>query len=145
MRTEGSAGELQRRRVLAVERVLDGYSTDEVSDFLGISIRSVQRWVRAYRRLGPDGLMAKAVAGRPSKLTRAQQKLALHWLADSPTDHGFDTELWTAAHLAEMIREEWGVDLNHRYVCRWLAERGHSPQRPQRVPHERDPQVIAAW
>jgi transposase len=145
MRTEGSAAELQRRRVLAVQRVVEGYSTDEIADFLGVSVRSVQRWMHSYRRSGVEGLAARAVAGRPSKLTRTQEKIALRWLNDSPTEHGFDTELWTAARLAELIHEEWGVCLNHRYVCRWLATRGYSSQRPQRVPRERSPQVIAAW
>lgn len=145
MRTEGSAAELQRRRVLAVQRVVEGYSMDEVAGILGVSVRSVQRWVQSYRCSGLEVLMAKAVAGRPSKLTRAQEKIALRWLSDSPTQHGFDSELWTAARLAELIHEEWGIELNHRYVCRWLAARGYSPQRPQRVPRERSPHVLAAW
>ena len=145
MRDKGSAAELQRRRVLAVERVLDGFSAAEVAEFLGINSGTVRRWVEAYRRQGPGGLQARPAAGRPPKLTRTQEKIALRWLQDSPTEHGFDTELWTAARLASLIVEEFGIELNRRYVCRWLAARGFSPQRPKRVPRERKPEVIAAW
>ena len=145
MRTEGSAAEFQRRRVLAVQRVVEGHSPDEVADILGMSVRSVQRWVQSYRLLGLEGLMSKSVPGRPRKLTPTQEKIALRWLKDSPTEHGFDTELWTAARLAELIRDEWDVALNRRYLSHWLAVRGYSPQRPQRVPRERSPQAIAAW
>ncbi len=145
MRSKGSAAELQRRRILAVERVLDGFSTLEVAEFLGVDSSSVRRWLEAYRRSGIDGLAALPVPGRPPKLTRTQEKIALRWLKDSPSEHGFDTELWTAARLASLIHDEWGVELNRRYVSRWLAARGFSPQRPRRVPRERHPEVIAAW
>src|SRR5882672_10050376 len=145
MRSNGSPVELQRRRVLAVERVLDGYSSVEVAEFLGVDSSSVRRWLEAYHRAGFDGLRAVPVPGRPPKLSRTQEKIALRWLKDSPSEHGFDTELWTAARLASLIHDEWGVALNRRYVSRWLAARGFSPQRPKRVPRERSPEVIAAW
>jgi transposase len=145
MRTEGSPAELQRRRVLAVQRVVAGYAVDLVADILGVSVRSIRRWVRTWRDAGFDALAAQPVPGRPPKLTRTQEKIALRWLEDRPGDHGFDSDLWTAERLAELIRDEWEVELNHRYLCRWLAARGFSPQRPQRVPRERDSLAIAAW
>jgi transposase len=145
MRTKGSASELQRFRVLAVEHVLDGDSASEVAAFLNVSAATVRRWVASYRRSGLDGLMAKAVPGRPPKLTRAQEKITLHWLDDPASKHGFDTELWTGARLAELIWVEWQIELNPRYICRWLRARGFTPQRPQRIPRERDLEVIAAW
>ena len=136
---------MQRFRVLAVERVLDGYPPGEVAAFLDVSPSAVRRWVAAYRRSGPAGLRAKPVPGRPPKLTRTQEKVALRWLDDPATAHGFDTDLWTAARVSQLIRGEWDVALNRRYVCRWLRARGATPQRPQRVPRERDPEAIAAW
>ena len=110
-----------------------------------VAFSSVWRWRQAFLRSGEEGLSAFAVAGRPPKLTRTQEKIALRWLDDNPTDHGFGTDLWTAARLAELIFEEWQVDFNPRYLCQWLRARGFSPQRPQRVPRERDWQVIGAW
>lgn len=145
MRNRGSADELCRRRVLAVERVNDGYSIPEVAEFLGVDRSSVWRWMDAYRRCGDEGLRTRTIPGRPPKLTRTQEKIALRWLHDSPTEHGFDTELWTAGRLTDLICEEWGVELNRRSMCRWLAARGFSPQRPQRVPRERSPQAIGTW
>src|SRR4051794_32854754 len=145
MRTEGSPNELEKRRRLAVQRVLDGYSTQEVADFLGVDPSSVRRWVATFRSQGVDGLVARPVSGRPPKLTLTQEKIVRRWLTDSPMEHGFDTELWTAPRLARLIDEEFDVRLNPRYLSAWLRERGFTPQKPQRVPRERDPQVIAAW
>jgi transposase len=145
MRTPGSADVLEYRRWLAVRRVADGYSTQEVADFLGVDPSTVRRWLAAFRAGGGAGLGAKAVSGRPGKLTSTQEKIALRWLTESPTHHGFETELWTAARLAQLIREEFGVGLNPRYLSTWLRERGFTPQKPERVPRERDPEAIAAW
>jgi transposase len=145
MRTPGSADELEYRRRLAVQRVADGYSTEEVADFLGVDPSTVRRWLAAFRAQGGAGLVARPVSGRPCKLTSTQEKIALRWLTESPSLHGFETELWTAARLGQLIREEFGVRLNPRYLSAWLRERGFTPQKPERVPRERDPEAIAAW
>ena len=131
--------------MLAVERVLEGYAIDEVAAFFGVDVTSVRRWCALYRRLGFDGLLAKPSAGRPRKLARWQEKIALRWLDDRPTEHGFDSDLWTAARFADLLRQEWNIELRPRYVCRWLRARGYTPQRPQRVPRERNEQAIATW
>ena len=83
MRTPGSANELEYRRRLAVERVADGYSTQEVADFLGVDPSTVRRWRVGFRDRGDAGLVTKPVSGRPAKLTSTQEKVALRWLTDS--------------------------------------------------------------
>src|SRR5436190_6037927 len=145
MRTIGSPAELERRRLLAVERINEGFSTEEVAEFLGIDSRSVRRWVRAFRQHGTAGLAARPLSGRPTKLTPTQEKIVRRWLADSPTEYGFATELWTAPRLAQLIEQEWGVSLHPRYLCAWLRARGFTPQKPRRVARERDDAAIAAW
>jgi transposase len=145
MRTRGSADVLEYRRHLAVERVSEGYSIQEVADFLGVDPSTVRRWLAAFRDQGDAGLVVRQVSGRPSKLTVTQEKIALRWLTECPTHHGFETELWTAARLGRLIRKEFGVGLNPRYLSAWLRDRGFTPQKPQRVARERDPKALAAW
>ena len=145
MRTPGSADVLEYRRRLAVRRVADGYSTQEVADFIGVDTSTVRRWLAAFRDRGDAGLVVRPVSGRPSKLTSTQEKIALRWLTESPLHHGFETELWTAARIGLLIREEFGITLNPRYLSTWLRDRGFTPQEPQRVARERDPKAIAAW
>jgi transposase len=145
MRTKGSPTELEHRRLLAVRRILEGYSTEEVAEFLDVDPRSVRRWFAQFRCESEDGLRARPVAGRPPKLTTTQEKIILRWLSERPTEHGFTTELWSAPRLAQLIRQEFGVRLHPRYLCVWLRARGLTPQKPQRVPRQRDPEAIAAW
>ena len=47
--------------------------------------------------------------------------------------------------LAQLIRQEWEISFHPRYLSAWLRVRGLTPQKPQRVPRERDPERIAAW
>ena len=145
MRTPGSPEVLEYRRRLAVERLVDGHSTDEVASFLGAHPSSVRRWWATFREQGPTGLAAQSVPGRPCKLTRTQEKIVLRWLVDSPTKHGFPTELWTGERLAALIGAEFDIHFHPRYMQRWLRAHGLTLQKPQRVPRERDPEVIAAW
>ncbi len=90
-------------------------------------------------------MAAEPSCGRPGKLSRTQEKVVLRWLADPATEFGFPTELWSAARIAELIRLEWRVEFNARYLPRWLKRRGYSCQKPERVPRERNEEAIAAW
>jgi transposase len=145
MRSNGSPAELEHRRFLAVRRILDGNSTEEVAEFLEVDPRSVRRWMAAYFKHGWQGLIGNPVPGRPRKLTSTQEKIVFRWLQDSPMQFGFATELWTCQRLTQLIEEEWGIQFDSEYMPRWLRARGFTPQKPQRVPRERDPEVIAKW
>jgi transposase len=145
MRQEGSSAELEHRRLLAVRRVLEGESTVDLADFLEVDVRSVQRWMHFFRKYGWEGLISRPVPGRPRKLSPTQEKIVLRWLQDCPTQFGFPTELWTCRRLAQLIREEWDISFNPRYLPRWLREHDFTPQKPQRVPRERDPDEIQRW
>ena len=145
MRSIGSPAELERRRLLAVQRVGEGYAAEEVADFLGVAPRSVFRWLADFHRHGAAGLAARPVPGRPAKLTITQEKIIRRWLADDPTDHGFPTGLWTASRLDQLIDEEWGISLHPHYLSAWLRRRGYTPPLPRRTPRERDDGKIARW
>src|SRR5438874_891587 len=145
MRTPGSPVELERRRCLAIERILEGYSTQEVADFLDVDPRSVRRWLAAFEREGVTGLAARPTSGRPAKLTTTQEKIVRRWLAGSPLDWGFATALWTAARLAQLMEQEWDISFHPDYLTVWLRQRGFTPQKPRRRHRERDEDAIAEW
>jgi transposase len=145
MRTQGSPEELEHRRRLAVQRLLEGYPAEEVAEFLDVSTRTVWRWLALFRAEGSKGLTARPVPGRPRKLTSTQEKIILRWLRHSPTVLGFATELWSAPRLAQLIEQEFDIRFNSRSLTVWLRDRGFTPQKPQRVPRERVPTKIEAW
>ena len=145
MRPPGSPAELERRRRLAVRRLQAGYSVAQVAAFLEVDPRSVRRWRSAFQRQGKKALRARRSAGRPPKLSTTQEKIIRRWLRSPASEQGFGTELWTGARLAWPVAEEFGVRLSPAHLSVWLRARGLTPQRPARVPRERDPQAIARW
>jgi transposase len=145
MGTRGSPSELEHRRRLAVQRVLDGYTTQEVAEFLDTNPSSVRRWHKQYRHGGFEALAARPVPGRPRRLSRTQEKIVRRWLADSPEVFGFATGLWTCLRLAQLLAQEFGVGMHPHYLSIWLRQRGFTPQKPARVPRERNPEAIRAW
>jgi len=130
---------------LALRRLRQGHSTAEVAAFLEVDPRSVRRWASVCGERGSAGLTARAATGRPSKLDSTQEKVVHRWLAQRPQELGFATDLWTTRRLATLIGDTWGVAFNARYLSDWLGRRGYTPQKPQRVPRERDERLIRGW
>jgi transposase len=146
MRPPGTAKELERRRRLAVKQVLEKRHTQaEVAKFLGVSRSSVSNWMRAYRETGMKGLRSKPHPGRPPRLSPEQESEVLGWFSRSPTEFGFPNELWTASRVTELIRRHWKVKFHPRYISAWLADRRITPQKPRRVPRERNDVAIEQW
>jgi transposase len=145
MRPHGTGAELERRRRLAVDRVRSGYTQTEVAQFFGVNIRSVSRWMKAYRERGAAGLAARTPPGRPPKLTPRQERQVLQWFRGSPTEFGFSTELWTAPRVAALIWKKFRVKFHPRYINQWLAERRITPQKPERQARERDDREVERW
>src|SRR5215204_1382599 len=144
MTSHVTLAELERRRHLAVRRLGEGYTAEEVAEFLDVTPRSVYRWLAAFHRDGPAGLAAHP-AGRPAKLSHTQEKIIFRWLTELPSEHGFPTDLWTAGRLAQLIERDLGVSLNDHYLCDWLRRHDYTPQKPRRVPRERDQRAIDSW
>lgn len=140
-----TAAEKEARRKLAIRKVLDGRTQADVADFLGVHAVTVAKWVKAYRDGGEPALAAKPVPGRPRFLTAEQEAEVRGWLLRKPTAFGFRTDLWTAARVAQLIRDKLGVTFHPSYLREWLSKRGYSPQKPIRRPKQRNPQVIDAW
>lgn len=145
MRSKGTAAELEVRRRLAVQRVADGWAQKDVAAFLGVHPVTVARWVARHRARSDDGLKAKPTPGRPRFLTDDQEKQVLGWLTEPPTKHGFDTDLWTARRVAELIHKKLGVRFHPNYLREWLAKRNYTPQKPARRAKQRNPEAIARW
>jgi transposase len=145
MRSKGTAAELEARRITAVRRVSQGWAQKDVASFLGVHPVTVAKWVARHRADKDDGLKAKPTPGRPRFLAPDQEQKVLGWLAESPTKHGFDTDLWTARRVAELILRKFGVRFHPNYLREWLSRRNCTPQKPARRAGQRDQAAIDRW
>jgi len=145
MRPKGSAEELERRRRRAMTLLDDGKTQAEVARILATSTASVCRWRQAYQREGQAALAAKPHPGRRQKLSENQRRRLGELLLEGPRHHGYSTDLWTLARVAEVILIHFGVRYDPSGVWHVLRRMGWSCQKPERRARERDEQAIAAW
>jgi transposase len=142
MRPVGTAEELQRRRLRAVELVEQGESPDDVAHFLGCGRSSVYTWVK----LAGESLQTLAARPHPGpkpKLTDEQLAELEALLRQGPKAHGWRTELWTAARVAELIERHFHVHFHPEHVRKLIKRRLHwTSQKPQRKARERDEVAI---
>jgi transposase len=145
MRLPGSAGVLESRRRRALALVQQGLSLNGAARRIGCAASSVMRWLRAFRRGGPEGLKVRPASGRPPRLSARRRQQLLKQLLRGPMAHGYPTDLWTTQRIAEVIERRYGVRYHRNHVSRLLAQCGWSCQKPERRARERDEQAIARW
>jgi transposase len=143
MRPIGSAEELQRRRLRAVELVQQGESPEDVARFLGCGRPSVYTWLKLARAdLGK--LAAKPHPGRTPRLDDRQLAELEGLLLQGAKSHGWPTQLWTAARAADLIERHFKVSFHPEHVRKILKRRLRwTSQKPQRRARERDEAAIA--
>lgn len=136
---------MQARRRMAVQRVNGGLAPAQVAAVLGVHVETVRLWVRTHTAGGADALAGKPPPGRRRLLTPKQEAEVRGWLTRKPTEFGFRTDLGTAARVAQLIREQFGVAYHPGYLRAWLAKRRYRPQKPARRAKQRDPVAIDRW
>ena len=145
MRPKGSAEELERRRRRAMALIDQGMKPAAVARAVGTSRASVTRWRQAVEARGQDALKSTPHPGGKSRLTVGQRKRLIRLLLQGPRRHGYGTELWTLARVAEVIAVTFGVEYHPSAVWHILRAMGWSCQKPERRARERDEQAIARW
>ncbi|MDA5286550.1 winged helix-turn-helix domain-containing protein [Streptomyces sp. Isolate_45] len=111
---------------------------------LRVSVRSVERWRRAWREGGMEGLRSAGPANSPT-VTDEQFTVLEEELCKGPSAHGFEDERWTLARVQTLIRGRLRVSLSVATVWRLLKRHGWSWQAPARRALERDEQAVELW
>jgi transposase len=144
MRPIGSAAELERRRIRAVELVEQGESPRVVARILGVHLTSLHRWRRQVRQAG--GLAAKPAEGPKPRLSNVQLGELEQLLLQGATAHGWVNNLWTAGRVTALIQRHFGVQFHPEHVRKILNHRlSWSSQRPQRQHPDGNDEAIAPW
>ncbi len=137
---------LEEIRIRAVQSVEAGESPEDVIRTLGFGRTVIYSWLAKYREGGIDAVRAKAISGRPSKMTGRQLKWVYKTVTGkNPLQLRFEFALWTRSMIREVIREKFGVRLSEVSVGRMLRKLGLSPQKPLRRAYERDPEFVESW
>ncbi|MFD3940891.1 winged helix-turn-helix domain-containing protein [Streptomyces sp. NPDC058611] len=109
---------------------------------LRVSVRSVERWRRAWPEGGMDALRSTGPANSPT-VTDAQFAVLEEELGKGPSAHGFEDERWTLVRVQTVIRRR--LRLSVATVWRLLKRHGWSWQAPARRALERDEHAVELW
>ncbi len=136
---------LEARRFRALDLLKQGLSEAEVARQVGAHRQSVNRWAMQAKQDGVDGLKKAGRAGRKPLLTDENLERLEELLKQGPEALGYETGLWTAWRVADVIKREFGVAYHPGHVWRILGSIGWSCQRPTGRAIERNEEAILEW
>ena len=136
---------LEKRRMQAARLLKKGIHEAEVARRVGVHRQSVNRWARQLNESGISGLKKAGRAGRKPRLSEADLERIRKALKRGPEALGYETSLWTAWRVADLIERECGIKYHSGHVWKILRNLGWSCQRPTGRALERDEDAIRRW
>jgi transposase len=136
---------LEKRRMQAARLLKKGVHEAEVARRVGVHRQSVNRWARQLNESGISGLKKAGRAGRKPRLSEADLERIRKALKRGPEALGYETSLWTAWRVADLIERECGIKYHSGHVWKILRNLGWSCQRPTGRALERDEDAIRRW
>jgi transposase len=137
--------EATKKRLKAGRMLLAGKGCGQVALDVGVARQTVYTWKRLLDEGGIDALREVPGRGRPAQLDKQQLAAVRAAVLQSPTEHGFGTELWTLKRVGAVIERMHGARFSKTQVWRILGSLGFSPQKPERRAIERNEDAVRSW
>lgn len=138
--------QLEERRLRFLQLVeTQTHSTQELSEFLGVSASTIRDWKYRLRHRGPDALQATVTTGRPPALSAEQRDVLTGLLIQGAQVHGFPDSSWTTLRVRELIGRHFNLWHHRDHVRRILHQLGFSRQKPDQRALEQNPEAVATW
>lgn len=134
----------EKLRVEAAERFAQGEENTVIAHDLRVSVRSVQRWRKAWSEGGTRALASKGPASLPL-LSDALFAVLEQELARGPVAHGWPDQTWTLSRIKTLIGRRFHRTYTVQGVAALLKRHGWSCQVPARRAVERDETAVAGW
>jgi transposase len=102
----------------------------DIAADLGITPRTVQRWLNAYLAHGLPGLRPRKAKGAEAKVPPEMAEEVRRWVIEGPAKQGLDRANWTHAELAEPLYRTHGIRASRSAMqrfCRKLDIRVYRP------------------
>ena len=102
----------------------------QIAQDVGVSTRTVQRWLNAYAHSGFDGLTIQWASGRPPHIPETLAPEVLTWIKAGPASCGLDRANWTYAELATYLYQTTGITVSATTMRTFCTKHGVRPYRP---------------
>jgi len=119
-----------RDRLQIVRLAHRGRPHQDIAADLGITPRSVQRWLNAYLDGGIDALVPRKARGHAPAIPAHLAGEIRRWVIDGPAAQGLDRANWTHAELADHLFKARGIRASRSAMQRFCRRHGIRPYRP---------------
>jgi transposase len=119
-----------RDRLQIVLMAARGRRPAEIAADLGVSARTVPRWLNAYPERGLDGLRPRKARGAAPKIPAALADEVKGWVIGGPAGCGLDRANWTYEELAGHLYRAHGIDASRSAMLRFCRKLGVRVYRP---------------
>jgi transposase len=119
-----------RDRLQIVRLAHRGRPHQDIAADLGITPRTVQRWLNAYLDGGIQALRPRKARGRAPAIPAHMAGEIRRWVIDGPAGQGLDRANWTHAELADHLRKTHGTIASRSAMQRFCRQHDIRPYRP---------------
>jgi transposase len=119
-----------RDRLQIVRLAHRGRPHQDIAADLGLTPRTVPRWLNAYLERGLDGLRPRKAKGRQPAIPTGMAHEIRRWVIEGPSAQGLDRANWTHAELADHLRKTHGLTASRSALQRFCRQHGIRPYRP---------------
>jgi transposase len=107
-----------------------GRKHQDIACDLGITPRTVQRWLNAYLGGGLDALRRRKAKGKAPTIPAHMADEIRRWVIAGPAEQGLDRANWTHAELADHLRKTHGISASRSAMQRFGRKAGIRLYRP---------------
>jgi len=126
------------RRALGVLMRAQKKRVIDIARQLNVSIDAVERWLRAFRKRGIEGIMVRKPSGRPATKRKPAEARMKELLKQNPQAFGFLKGRWVVRDIAKALSQE-GIKVSKSYVQDMLCGLGLTYKRPKLDVKSNDP------
>jgi transposase len=119
-----------RTRCQAVLMAHRGRRHRHMAEDLGVTVRTLQRWLRAYQAERLAGLQLRWRPGRRARIPAALAPEILGWILQGPAGCGLERANWTYAELATQLYRTHGIAVSAGTMQAFCTNHGVRPYRP---------------
>ena len=120
-----------RRMAVNAVRVL-GKSPELVAEIYNFNRTCIYRWLKQYDEGGFQALESKMPPGAEPLIDKKVEEWLKNTILNStPVQFGYDTNLWTCKILADLLKEEFNIDVGDSTVRLHLKAMNFSCQKPE--------------
>jgi transposase len=136
---------LEYMRLQSIKLYKQGKEIKEISEFFGITLDAVYKWIRKYKIEGKKGLRMKKARGANPKLNNEDKKQIFSWLKKSAMEFGFETPLWDCKRIQRMIKLKLDKSIATSNLWETLRRWGLTPQKPEKDAVEKKQWKVYKW